>query len=97
MEDFLPFKLNAAVDITNKYQPHNRTTALMAPENQNKVIININGNEYVLESNNTEACNLIDAIDYYFLRTMLAKEKLCYLKYGPSSNLNTTAETIHKQ
>lgn len=92
--------LNAAVDITHKYQPHNRTTALIAPENHNKVLININGNEYVLERNNTEACNLIEAIDYYFLRTMLAKEKLYYLKYGvhnesdAQNSINTKEDSL---
>lgn len=92
--------LNAVIDITNKYQPYNRTTALISPENYNKVLININGNEYVLERNNTEVSNLINAIDYHFLRTMLAKEKLYYLKYGThnesdaQNSINTKEDSL---
>ena len=89
--------LDAITNIINTYTPHNRATALMSPENYNKVFISIDSTEYMLERASVEAAALMQAIDCNCIRGILVKEKLQYLKYGPSSNLNAAAETIHKQ
>lgn len=86
--------LDAIINITNTCMPHNRATALISPENYNKVFISIDSNEYMLERASTEAAALMQAIDCNFIRGILVKEKLQYLKYGPSSNLNTTVKTM---
>lgn len=86
--------LDVITNIINTYTPHNRATALMSPENYNKVFISIDSTEYMLERASAEAAALMQAIDCNFIRGILVKEKLQYLKYGPSSNLSTTANIM---
>ena len=86
--------LDAITNIVNTCIPHNRATALISPENYNKVFISIDSTEYMLERASAEAAALMQAIDCNFIRGLLVKEKLQYLKYGPSSNLNTTTKTM---